>query len=38
VRGGRWPKALALCGQLLARERIAEVGAIQARLLASGIG
>lgn len=35
---GRWPKALALCDQLLARERIAEVGAIQARLLASGIG
>jgi hypothetical protein len=38
LRAGRWPKALALCDQLLARERIAEVGAIQARLLASGIG
>lgn len=37
-RAGRWPKALALCDQLLARERIAEVEAIQARLLASGIG
>lgn len=38
LRAGRWPRALALCDQLLARERIGEVGAIQARLLASGIG
>ena len=38
LRAGRWPKALALCDQLLARERIAEVEAVQARLLASGIG
>ena len=38
LRAGRWPKALALCDQLLARERITEVGAIQARLLAAGIG
>ena len=33
----RWPKALALCDQLLGRESIGEVGAIQARLLAAGI-
>lgn len=38
LRAGRWPKALALCDQLLARERIGEVRAIQARMLASGIG
>ncbi len=38
LRAGRWPKALALCDQLLARGPIAEVEAIRARLLASGIG
>jgi Flp pilus assembly protein TadD len=38
LRAGRWPKALALCDQLLARGAIVEVRAIQARLLAAGIG
>jgi tetratricopeptide (TPR) repeat protein len=38
LRAARWPKALALCDQLLAREPIAQVRAIQARLLASAIG
>lgn len=38
LRAGRWPKALALCDQLLARGAIAEVQAVQARLLAAGIG
>lgn len=38
LRQRRWPKALALCDQLLARGRISEVEAIQARLIAAGIG
>ncbi|HWS79355.1 MAG TPA: hypothetical protein VN205_13395, partial [Thermomonas sp.] len=38
LRGRRWPKALALCDQLLAREPIAGVQAVQKRLLASAIG
>lgn len=38
LRLGRWEKALALCDQLLARESLAEVEAVRARLLAAGIG
>jgi hypothetical protein len=38
LRGQRWPKALALCDQLLAREPIAGVQAIQQRLLATATG
>lgn len=35
LRGRRWPKALALCDQLLVREPLAGVQAIQSRLLAT---
>jgi tetratricopeptide (TPR) repeat protein len=38
LRQQHWDKAVSLCGQLLAREALAEVQAIQARLLASGPG
>ncbi|HWS77564.1 MAG TPA: hypothetical protein VN205_04220 [Thermomonas sp.] len=38
LRQQRWPKALALCDQLLARGPIAEVQAVQAHLLAARIG
>jgi tetratricopeptide (TPR) repeat protein len=38
LRNRAWEQALALCVQLSAREKLAEVEAIQARLLASGIG
>ncbi len=34
----RWPKALALCDQLLARQRIIEVEHVRNRLLKAGIG
>ena len=37
LRQGRWPKALALCDQILARERLGEVEAIRQHLLAAGI-
>ena len=33
----RWPKALALCDQILAREPVAEVEAVRRHLLAAGI-
>jgi len=34
----RWPKALALCDQLLAKERMTEVEHLRERLLKAGIG
>ena len=37
LRQGRWPKALALCDQVLARERLGEVEAIRQHLLAAAI-
>lgn len=37
LRQGQWPKALALCDQIVARESIAQVEATRLRFLAAGI-
>ena len=37
LRAQRWPKALALCDQLLERVHLPEVEAVRDRLLAAGI-